>query len=129
MVLRLLIEHQLYAKLNKCNFFLTLIHYLGYVVSKEGIVVDSENIKDIMEWLALRNVDEIISFMVLACYYRQFIKRKGNNFEWTIEFQDSFEKLEQLLTNTLFLKISNPDKKFVVYKDTCKEGLDGVLMQ
>ena len=39
-VLRLLREHQLYAKLSKCNFFQTEVHYLGHVVSKEGIVVD-----------------------------------------------------------------------------------------
>ena len=38
-VLRLLREHQLHAKLRKCSFFQTEVHYLGYVVSKEGIVV------------------------------------------------------------------------------------------
>jgi len=38
-VLRLLREHQLYAKLNKCSFFQKKIHYLGHVVSKEGIAM------------------------------------------------------------------------------------------
>ena len=39
-VLRLLREHPLYAKLNKLSFFQTEVHYLGHVVSKEGIAVD-----------------------------------------------------------------------------------------
>lgn len=39
-VLRLLREHQLYAKLNKCSFFQNEVHYLGHVISKEGITVD-----------------------------------------------------------------------------------------
>ena len=32
-VLRFLREHQLYAKLNKCSFFQSKVHYLGHVVS------------------------------------------------------------------------------------------------
>ena len=41
-MLRLLREHQLYAKLSKCNLFQTEVHYLGHVVSKDVIVVDPE---------------------------------------------------------------------------------------
>jgi len=48
-LLRLLAEHQLYAKLSKCSFFQNEVHYLGYVVTKEGIIMDSEKIKAIME--------------------------------------------------------------------------------
>lgn len=58
-VLWLLREHQLYAKLNKYNLFQIEVHYLEHVVSKEGIVVDPEKIRAIMEWAAPRNVDEV----------------------------------------------------------------------
>ena len=59
-VLRFLREHQLYAKLSKCSFFQIEVHYLGHVVSKEGRVVDLEKIRAIMEWGALKNVDDEI---------------------------------------------------------------------
>ena len=39
-MLRLLREHKLYAKISKCNFFQTKVHYLGHIVSKEGITMD-----------------------------------------------------------------------------------------
>jgi len=65
-LLRLLREHQLYTKLNKCSFFQSKIHYLGQVVSTKWIAVDPKNIKVIMEWPTLRNVDEVKSFMRLA---------------------------------------------------------------
>lgn len=39
-ILRLLQEHKLYAKLSKCNFFQKKFHCLGHVVSKEGIAVE-----------------------------------------------------------------------------------------
>ena len=48
---------------------------LGHVVSKEGIVVDPENIRAIMEWVAPRNVGEFRSFMGLAGYYKRFINK------------------------------------------------------
>jgi hypothetical protein len=44
MVLQLLREHQLYAKLRKCSFYQKHIHYLGNIISKDGIVVDPEKI-------------------------------------------------------------------------------------
>eukprot|EP00253_Pinus_taeda_P011579 PITA_11579 len=49
MVLQTLREHQLYAKLNKCDFYKEEIQYLGHVISKEGIVVDPEKIKTILD--------------------------------------------------------------------------------
>lgn len=39
-LLILLRENHLYVKLNNYNFFKTQVHYLGDVVSKDGIVVD-----------------------------------------------------------------------------------------
>jgi len=135
-------EHKLYAKLNKCSFFQTEVHYLGHVVSKEGISVDPEKIRAITGWVAPKNVDEVRSFMGLAGYYRRFIRnfsqitypitslqRKGKKFEWTEECEASFERLKQLLTHALVLHIADPDKEFVVHTNACKRGLDGVLMQ
>lgn len=141
-VLRLLREHNLYVKLSKCGFFQTEIHYLGHVVSKEGIAVDSEKIKAIMEWVAPKSVNEVISFMGLAGYYKRFIKnfsqisypitslqRKGKKFEWTEECEASFEQLKNLLVHAPVLHIADPEKEFMVCIDSCKRGLGGVLMQ
>ena len=97
-------EHQLYAKLNKYNFFQTEVQYLGHVVSKEGVYVDPEKVRAIMEWAVPRNVDEVRSSMGLAGYYRRFIRnfshiayfitslqRKGKKFEWKEESEARFE--------------------------------------
>jgi len=132
-MLRLLRELQLYAKLNKFNFFETHVHYLGHIVSKEGIAVDPKKIRAIMEWEAPKNVDEVRSFMGLAGYYRRFIKNfsciayaitslqsKGKKFEWKVENEDSFEQLKQLSTHAPMLKIVDPDQEFVMCIDPCK---------
>jgi hypothetical protein len=40
MVLQVLREHQFYSKLSKCSFYQKQIHYLGHIISEEGIAVD-----------------------------------------------------------------------------------------
>ena len=52
LVLETLREHQLYAKLSKCEFWLSKVAFLGHVVSAGGISVDPEKIQAIVDWLS-----------------------------------------------------------------------------
>ncbi|XP_058202902.1 uncharacterized protein LOC131317362 [Rhododendron vialii] len=58
-VLELLREHRLYAKLSKCEFWLPEVKFLGHVVSKGGVSVDPGKIESIMNWQRPKNVFEI----------------------------------------------------------------------
>jgi hypothetical protein len=49
-------EHLLYANLSKCLFYQEQIHYLGHIISKQGIVVDPEKIEAIRGWTTPINV-------------------------------------------------------------------------
>jgi hypothetical protein len=68
MVLQVLREHQLYAKLSKCSFYQKKMHCFGHIISKDGIEVDPGKIESIREWSAPKNVTEVRSFMGLAGY-------------------------------------------------------------
>jgi hypothetical protein len=72
-VLQVLREHQLYEKLRKCSFYQNQIHYLGHIISKEGIAIDPENIEAIKRWKTPKNVTKVRSFMGLDGYYKRFI--------------------------------------------------------
>jgi hypothetical protein len=72
MVLQVLREHQLYAKLSKCSFYQKQIHYLGHIISRDVIAVDPNKIEAIREWSVPKNVTEVRSFMDLAGYYKRF---------------------------------------------------------
>ena len=63
LTLKLLREHQLYAKLSKCDFYRDRIQYLGHIISEEGISVDPENIEAINNWSTPKNVTEVRYFM------------------------------------------------------------------
>ena len=94
-VLQLLRDHQLYAKISKCEFWLTEVRFLGHVVLASGVSVDPEKVEAVMSWERTKSVCEICSFLGLAGYYRRFIEdfsriaapmtrltRKEVKFEW-----------------------------------------------
>jgi len=47
-VLKTLAEHKLYAKLKKCEFWIKTVHFLGHVISAEGITVDYAKITTVV---------------------------------------------------------------------------------
>ena len=73
-VLQALEDHQLYAKLSKCEFWLTEVKFLGHVVLVSGVLLDPEKVEDVMSWERPKSVFEIHSFLGLTRYYRRFIE-------------------------------------------------------
>jgi hypothetical protein len=59
-----------YAKLDKCEFWLTEVVFLGHVMSVEGILVDPRKVEVVLNWERPTNVIKIRSFSGLARYYR-----------------------------------------------------------
>jgi hypothetical protein len=74
LVLQKLRDHKLYAKLNKCEFWLKQVTFLGHVISKGGISVDPSKVQYVLSWKAPSSVNDIQSFLGLAGYYRRFIE-------------------------------------------------------
>ena len=49
-VLQRLRDHHLYAKLSKCDFWLSEIKFLGRTISQDGVSVDPEKVQEVMDW-------------------------------------------------------------------------------
>ena len=83
--------------------------YLGFVVSREGLKMDLEKVKAILEWPTPRSVKEVRYFHILARFYRNFIKKfssicgpltemmRGDRkeFRWIVGANKSFNLLKQ----------------------------------
>jgi hypothetical protein len=142
LVLQKLRENQLYAKLNKCEFWLKEVSFLGHIISEGGISVDPSKVKDVLSWNTPQNVSDIRSFLGLAGYYRRFIEEfskisqpmielleKSKTFEWTPRREASFQELKKRHTMMPVLTMPDMEKPFSIYCDASGQGLGSVLMQ
>ena len=73
-VFQTLQEQKLYVNLKKCRFFTSSLIFLGYVVSKEEIMMDPSKVEAITSWPIPKSIHDIRSFHGLASFYRRFIK-------------------------------------------------------
>ena len=131
-----------YTPINKCEFWLKQVRFLGHVLSVEGIAVDPSKVKYMFDWLLPATVSQIRSFLGLAGYYRSFIEgfskiakpmtellKKDKKFEWTEDCEKSFNELKIRLTTALVLTLPDIYRSFDVYCDASRQGLGCVLMQ
>ncbi|XP_056406861.1 uncharacterized protein LOC130298007 [Hyla sarda] len=72
-VFQVLIQHRLKIKPSKCHLLEPRVHYLGHVVSAEGVQPDPEKVRVVKDWPTPRTVRDIKSFLGFAGYYRRFI--------------------------------------------------------
>lgn len=73
-VLQRLIEHQLYAKLEKCEVHQTSTSFLGYAISTEGVAMDDNKVQAVVNWPLPATIKELQRFLGFANFYRCFIR-------------------------------------------------------
>jgi len=73
-VIRRLEENDLYMKLEKCKWKVREVGFLGVVIGPEGIKMEEEKVKGVLEWPTLGCAKDIQKFLGLANYYHHFIE-------------------------------------------------------
>ena len=76
-VLQALRAHQLHLKRSKCSFGALSVDYLGHVILASGVAMDADKVATVASWLAPRSAHGLRGFLVLAGYYRKFIRDFG----------------------------------------------------
>jgi hypothetical protein len=72
-VLGRLVEHQLYLRPEKCEFFRTRIEYLGLIISENRVEMDPVKVPGVADWLEPCNKREVQSFLGFTNFYHRFI--------------------------------------------------------
>ena len=135
-------EAGLKMKRSKCDFVKSEIHYLGHLISPEGISPLPNKLDSIKHMPVPNSAKEIKQFLGLTGYYRKFVPRfadisrplttltkKDTKFEWTSACQKSFELLKEALCGEPVLKYADTSKPYTLYTDASKYGWAGVLTQ
>ncbi|GJY45697.1 hypothetical protein Tco_0434760 [Tanacetum coccineum] len=115
-ILELVRKEKLYAKFYKCDFWISIVQFLGHVIDSQGIHVDPAKIEAVKNWTSPTTPTEIRQFLGLAGYYRRFIK--------------DFSKIAKSLT-----ELTQKNKKYIWEEDQESafqlktRSLGAVLMQ
>ena len=73
-VIKRLKENDLYVKPEKCKWKVRKMEFLGVVIGPEGIKMEKEKVKGVLEWPTPKCVKDIQKFLGLANYYCRFIE-------------------------------------------------------
>nr|GEX31081.1 putative reverse transcriptase domain-containing protein [Tanacetum cinerariifolium] len=63
LIMRLLKKEELYVKFSKCEFWLSNVQFLCYVINSEGIHVDPAKIESIKDWASPKTPTDIHQFL------------------------------------------------------------------
>lgn len=141
MALQILQDNSLHANMKKCSFGVTEIHYLGHIISAEGVHTERGKLAAILDWPTPTNLKQLRGFLGLTVYYRRFIKDYGNickpltvllkknSFSWNAAAQESFQLLKSTMTNPPVLALPDFSKEFVIETDASGIRMGAVLMQ
>ena len=141
-VLRRLSDRGLTLNIDKCQFNMTHIEFMGHVLSKHGIGMAKSKVEAIKEARQPETMSEVRSFLGLVNFSSRFIPnlatkaeplrkltRKNVLFKWGPEQTKSFQELKDQLSQASTLGYFDPSAQTIVVTDASPVGLGAVLAQ
>jgi len=141
-VLQRLLENKLYVKAEKCEFHVSTVTFLGYVIAQGELRMDPAKIAAVSEWPVPTNRKELQRFLGFANFYRRFIRSysrlaaplttltsTATKFHWSSEAESAFRVLKRHFTSAPILHQSDSKLQFVVEVDASDSRVGAVLSQ
>ena len=141
-VLEKLSEANLFVKLEKCEFHVSKVDFLGYVIEPSGISMSPDKVSSITTWPRPASIKDIQAFLGFCNYYRIFIEeysklasgmlkllKKDTPFIWGTDQEASFTSLKEQFITGKVLQHFDPSKPSVLYTDASDKAISGIIYQ
>ncbi len=141
-VLQRLLENGLFVKAEKCDFHAQSVSFLGYIISSEGMRMDPDKVKAVMDWPSPDSRKALQRFLGFANFYRRFIRNFSQlaapltaltsprtTFRWSDTAETVFANLKSRFSSAPILVTPDPTCQFVVEVDASEVGVGAVLSQ
>ena len=142
LVLQRLCEAGLQVDIKKCEFDVTETVFLGVIISGEGLRMDPNKVKAVMDWSVPTNLKEVQGFVGFANFYRRFIKdfskitkplvsltKKDTPFVWNEACTEAFQALKQAMTEAPVLRHFDSACQAILETDASDLVTGGILSQ
>jgi len=139
-VVKRLEENDLYVKPEKCKWKVREVDFLGVVIGLEGIKMEREKVKGVLEWPTPKCVKDVQKFLGLVNYYCRFIEgfamvarplhdlvKKDKKWDWAEREEKMFRELKERFTKEPVLAAPDIDKKMRMEVDASDYATGGVL--
>jgi len=139
-VVKRLEENDLYMKPEKCKWKVREVEFLGVIIGPEGIKMEEEKVKGVLEWPTPKCVKDVQKFLGLANYYCRFIEgfamvarplhdlvKKDKKWEWTEKEEKVFKELKERFTKKPVLAAPDIDKQMRMEVDALDYAIGGIL--
>ena len=139
-IIKRLEENDLYVKPEKCKWKVRKMGFLGVVLGSEGIKMEEEKVKGVLEWLILKCIKDVQKFLKLVNYYCRFIEgfaavarllhnmvKKDKRWNWTERQEKVFKELKEQFTKEPVLAAPDINKKMRMEVDASDYATGGVL--
>ena len=127
---------------HKCVFCVTSGRLLGFIVSKNGIMIDPFKVEAILKLPPPRNIRQLQSLQGKANFLRRFLAnfaevtkgymhllKKDTPFYWDDQADRSFEALKKALTSSPLLSPPDFSRDFLLYLAAAESTMGMVLVQ
>ena len=135
-------EAGLKVNIKKSFFCQPELEYLGYWITREGIMPTPQKVQAIQNIAVPKTKKQLRSFIGMINYYRDmWIRRsevlaplksltsKSVKWQWNTEYQQAFDTIKKIIKQETLLRHADFNKPFEIHTDASKYQLGAVISQ